>query len=1717
MGIVYEAEQLSLGRRVALKVLPFAAALDAKQLQRFKNEAQAAAGLHHTNIVPVYAVGCERGLHFYAMQFIDGRTLAVVIEELRCGPVAAAPTGPFTPAPAVADTPGPAAARSTETSARDPGYFRSVAGMGVQAAEALEHAHQLGVIHRDVKPGNLLVDGQGRLWVTDFGLAHCQNQAGLTMTGDLVGTLRYMSPEQALAKRVVVDHRTDIYSLGATLYELLTLEPAFGGNDRQELLRQIAFEEPRPPRRLNRAIPGELEIIVLKAVEKNPDERYPTAQALADDLRRFLEDRPIQARRPTLWQRARKLVRRHRAVATTLAGALLTLLLVVAVGASAAFLRIDALRKTAEENADNERDARIEATQAGQKMQEARDEAEERLVRLSVTRGVQLMEGGDLLGSLPWFTEALRLERDPQRQEIHRLRLGMVEERCPKLVQICSYAGLAVNMVRSIAFSPDGRRLVLNDAYPSGRVVWDAATGQVLAPPDPDCLATSLDGRLALRIRTEARPDGTKAGPRLAQVWDTARKQPVGAPLAHEGLLLRAAFSPDGRRLLTVEMHRDVPDAWRGERLDARVWDSATGQLVLPPVKSGGERAAFSPNSRYLVTASSRPDNETRVWDLNTGSSTSLPESAGTESAQFSPDGTRLLTIQGITTAMRNTYLGRPKVVRMTILKIWDTATGRVVWGSRDSSRSYPPVREAAWSPDGSSVLMIYQDNTAFLQQVVPGWAQGGEPFSINHYSTLRLVEFGPGGFDVIAGYADGTAQVYGPGVSGPPLRHRAGVSAAAFSPDARYLVTATDDRKVYLWKLAPESWVATRQRAPAVGSRLLQAAFTGDGPNVVGLSVDVIRQGAQVDVWNLATDEQSGATLPLKGQTVGQAVLSPDGRYVVTVSAPAAANEVLLPDAVPHGEVRIWQVGATAASAAAAMLLLRDEGVARVAFSPDSRRVLTASFHDKATPQPGAQKQGKPGTGAQESVLRVWDVETGRPLSPPLAKDGWATDATFSPDGRLVALVVTSGLASVSVWDTATWQLAGPPLQRSSGLQAWFSPDGRRLVTATSSPSHLHRGPPETPAEATPGEGKAQVWDVTTGKLLFPALVQNGDVRHVAFSPDGRRLLTTGGNEAKVWDAATGRLLISPLRHTSALQPAGRSASVRHAAFSPDGRLVATAGEDNTLRVWDAATGEPLGPSLAGSGWHVAFSPDGRSLLATTIDRVVVSSLTREERPVTDLVGWAEVLTAHRTDAAGLLVPLDEERLDTTWRSLAPKAGGYLAPEPERLLAWHRRELANVWRRPPPDTRAALWHLNCLIEAVPAEPNLLVDRGDIYLGGQKEKAIADFSKAIELGGETFAAARQVQLKRGLAFVALSRHDEAIKDFTAVVSREANHWLAHVQRGMCHHWKGEYDLALRDFDTAIALQTAPLPGLLAGMNLGTTKPADVYYARGFSHVARGEYDKAIADYSEALRQGQGMNQEAVYQERGNAYTANGEYDKAIADYSEALRQVQLGSRPSDVLHTLRGAAHAAKGEYAQAIAEVGRTLDNPVELSQEAWELFVCVCLQINDSAGYRKACIDLRQRTGGSFPWATWLCALAPGGMPDPSPHLQQTERLLASFPKVYKNYSTLTALGAALYRGGQFEASIRRLNEALAAHGKGGTAHNLLFLAMAHHRLGHADEARRCLKEAGAWIERVTQTKLRDPNFPAQLQGLSWQHQVLLARPLRAEAEALLKETKP
>jgi serine/threonine protein kinase len=312
MGVVYEAEQVSLRRRVALKVLPFAAALDPRQLQRFKNEALAAANLRHENVVPVHAVGVERGVHYYAMQLVEGRSLAALIAELR----SAVPARPHEPT---------AAALSTERSAGSRRYYDWVASLGRQAALALEHAHSVGIVHRDVKPANLLLDPRGQLWVTDFGLAQMAGDAGLTVTGELLGTLRYASPEQVRARQGVVDHRSDVYSLGATLYELLTLRHLFEGRDRNELLRQIADEEPCPPRSLHPSVPRELETVVLKALGKEPSERYATARELADDLQRFLDNRPVLARRPSPGERLRKMARRHPTLVAAAAGVLVLL------------------------------------------------------------------------------------------------------------------------------------------------------------------------------------------------------------------------------------------------------------------------------------------------------------------------------------------------------------------------------------------------------------------------------------------------------------------------------------------------------------------------------------------------------------------------------------------------------------------------------------------------------------------------------------------------------------------------------------------------------------------------------------------------------------------------------------------------------------------------------------------------------------------------------------------------------------------------------------------------------------------------------------------------------------------------------------------------------------------------------------------------------------------------------------------------------------------------------------------------------------------------------------------------------------------------------------------------------------------------------------------------------------------------------------------------
>jgi eukaryotic-like serine/threonine-protein kinase len=353
MGVVYEAEQESLRRRVAIKLLAAAATASPAQVQRFTQEARAAAGLHHTNIVPVFGSGQEDGRHYYVMQLIEGVGLDEVLRAMARKPGDAA--GPDADSrntlvrlmtralregrfarkdPAETPAEGP-------DNSRPPGhrYWSSVARVGWQLADALQYAHRQGVIHRDIKPSNLLLDRQGAVWITDFGLAKSEDHESLTQPADVVGTVRYMAPEQF---RGPADARSDIYSLGLTLYEMATLTPAFDSTSHAQLIHRKTEGAIRPPREANPNIPRDLETIILTACAPNPAHRYRTAADLAADLERFLDDRPIQARRATAPERLWRWSRRNPAIAG-LGAAAIALLAIVAVVSTVGRHRADRL------------------------------------------------------------------------------------------------------------------------------------------------------------------------------------------------------------------------------------------------------------------------------------------------------------------------------------------------------------------------------------------------------------------------------------------------------------------------------------------------------------------------------------------------------------------------------------------------------------------------------------------------------------------------------------------------------------------------------------------------------------------------------------------------------------------------------------------------------------------------------------------------------------------------------------------------------------------------------------------------------------------------------------------------------------------------------------------------------------------------------------------------------------------------------------------------------------------------------------------------------------------------------------------------------------------------------------------------------------------------------------------------------------------------------
>jgi len=450
MGVVYEARQTSLNRKVALKVLGPGLGLTPRAVVRFRREAEAAARLHHTNIVPIYATGEDGGTHYYAMELVEGPSLDRVIRGIRATrkdpgspemPGDAGSTSswsgsgssPTWVAQTIAYDPGSGHGSSSggsSTPAPAGGYFDTVARLIAEVADALDYAHHQGVIHRDIKPSNLLLSPAGRLSINDFGLARILEEPGMTVSGEFVGSPMYMSPEQVTAGRAPLDHRTDIYSLGATLYECLTLEPPFPGERRDQVLAQILHKDPRPPRRMNRKIPLDLETICLKAMEKDPDRRYSSAGKMAEDLRRFLNRFAISARRAGPIRRAAKWVRRNRALASMIGCAVL---LAVFVGVFALQVRVTEERLAAEKRQN------------------------------AIDRALLIVTSGDLEGSESAIVEAEALGASPGwirmvrgQLALHRGDTGKAIEHLKVAVEIFPRSVAAQSMLAE-AYSRDGR------------------------------------------------------------------------------------------------------------------------------------------------------------------------------------------------------------------------------------------------------------------------------------------------------------------------------------------------------------------------------------------------------------------------------------------------------------------------------------------------------------------------------------------------------------------------------------------------------------------------------------------------------------------------------------------------------------------------------------------------------------------------------------------------------------------------------------------------------------------------------------------------------------------------------------------------------------------------------------------------------------------------------------------------------------------------------------------------------------------------------------------------------------------------------------------------------------------------------------------------------------------------------------------------------------
>jgi len=1063
MGVVYEAEQTSLHRRVALKILPFATVLDPKRLQRFKNEAVAAASLKHSNIVQVYSVGCERGVHYYAMEYVEGKTLADVIAELRRGsdPASATTWGPPSqeaaelqqsleaagsrtpqkPSPddpmetdfvgqafqpevgqkqatgktsPVGDTDAQSRAQvSTHKPAGTKEFFSQAATWGIQAAEALEHAHQMGIVHRDVKPSNLLLDNRGHLSITDFGLAQIEayspipgEGAPLTMTGDLLGTLRYMSPEQASGRSGVTDHHTDIYSLGVTLFELLALRPPFQNADRHALIHEIIDGNPRSPRQFNRAIPRDLETIVLKAMASEPQARYATAQQMADDLKRFLADEHIQARRPSLLERTAKWARRHQ---TAIWSAMATLLVAVAGLGVSTVLTIKAYRAEKEQHklADQQR------TRAELREGELRHYA----YVADVTLAREAWKNADLPRARNFLSRHL-----PQSGKTNLRGFEWYY-----LWAICQQSQTALlghtGDVYCLAFSPDGKTLA------------------------------------------SASQDGT------VKLWGAAAKELLRTLRVHAAEVCHVVFSPDGSTLAAT-----------GDDGMVKLWEASTGRekAVLEGVSDDVFGVAFSPDGHVLATCGC--DDTVRLWNAETLREEAVlrGHTGDVQALAFSPDGKTLASVSSDET-----------------LKLWDVASRR----ERATAGGHGKLCFVAYSNDGNTIATSGHDRTVRL------WRSSdlSELHCFQgHGNLVHGAAFSPDGHRLASAGRDGTVRVWDPGTGEllNVLRGHVGcVWCVAYSPDGRTLVTAGADRTIKLWDPAARQGCDSGPKFP---TGIACVAVAPDGTLLVCTDNRLV-------VWD-PTKNPNASLNKVLGVAACEAAFSPDGRTLAV--------------GTHRGEVQLWNVSDVSLAAHLGRHEDAFP-VSYVAFSPDGRTLASQCDHEFKVwdVRAGCERFGVHldntihslafsfdgqmlAAGLKKGLVRLWDAASGKEQGTLRGgEDESVLCLAFSPDGATLAAAGDDRV--IRLWDLATASERRTLVGHSDWVEALaFTPDGKTLTSSSR-------------------DGTLRFWSPVSGyeflsvetPIAIHHLAFSRDGRQLA----GGGTLTGRGGEVYLWSAPAG------------------------------------------------------------------------------------------------------------------------------------------------------------------------------------------------------------------------------------------------------------------------------------------------------------------------------------------------------------------------------------------------------------------------------------------------------------------------------------------------------------------------------------------------------------------------------------------------------------------